>query len=80
MNREAVRRLHSGATLSDRERSIIDETRGATPMGRYAREALMEKAARDRGCSVEDLEKLDTARRPAPRRNRERQQREEGQP
>ena len=80
MNREAVRRLHSGATLSDRERAIIDEARGATPMGRYAREALMEKAARDRGCSVEDLEKLDTARRPAPRRNRERQQREEGQP
>ena len=76
MDREDVRRLHGAASLSGRERAFIDRARGSEPMGRYAREALLEKAARDLGRSIEDLEELDTARRPAPRRPN-RQQRED---
>ena len=73
MDREDVHRSQGNIALSDRERAFIDRARGTTPMAQYAREATLEKAARDLGCSLEDLDEMDTARRPAPRRqNRER--------
>src|SRR6185437_17080856 len=80
MDEEDIRRPAGTATLSDRERAFVDRARGKTPMGQYARRALLAQAERDLGESAEDLE-LDTARRPAQRRRNssERQQQEKGQ-
>jgi hypothetical protein len=63
-----VRKNFPSVALSDREQAFTDQARGDIPFSRYAREALLEKAARDLGVSLDDMESLDTARRPAPRR------------
>jgi hypothetical protein len=77
MDRDDVLDTVGGIVLTPRQRTIIDQARGSEPLARYTREALLEKAARDLGCSLEDLEELDTARRPAPRRQNRQQQRED---
>jgi hypothetical protein len=79
MNEDDVYRARGTASLTGRERAFVDQARRGEPMGRYIRQALLEKAARDLGYDIGDLEDIpelaDTARRPAPRRpNRERQQ------
>jgi hypothetical protein len=81
MNEGDIYRARGTASLTERQRAFVDRARRGEPMGRYIRQALLEKAARDLG--IEDLEDLpelaDTARRPAPRRpNRERAAKEQG--
>jgi hypothetical protein len=83
LREEDVRRPEYTATMSEQERSFVDRARGAATMAAYAREALLEKAARDLGMTMEDLEDLDTVRRQAPRRpnyaqRQDKQQREVG--
>jgi hypothetical protein len=65
---EDVRRPEYTATLSEAEVAFVDQACGSVPKAAYAREALLEKAARDLGMTMEDLEDLDTVRRQAPRR------------
>ena len=82
MDRDDVLDTVGGIVLSPRQLAAVDQARGSQPLAQYNREALLEKAARDLGRSVEDLENLDSpdTRHPAPRRqNRGRQQREERQ-
>jgi hypothetical protein len=51
--------------LSANLETLINETRGDTPLGQWVRDAVVERLARELGTAVEDL---DGARRPAPRR------------
>ena len=44
-----------GVPLSRRQFDLIDRLRGDTPMGRWIREAAMERAARELGTDPEDL-------------------------
>ena len=60
-----VRRTRGGVPLSDSEVELLHQARGAIPMARYFREAVLSAVAADLGVSVDDL---DTAHRPAPRR------------
>jgi hypothetical protein len=59
------RRTRGGVPLSDYELDLVNQARGATPMGRYFREAVLAAAAADLGIT---LDEVDTERRPAPRR------------
>ena len=62
--------------LSDNDLDWIDQARGTTPRAQFIREGALEKAARELGVPVGEL---DTAQRSAPRSaNYKDRQREEG--
>lgn len=77
MRREDVRWNQCNVMLSDRERAFVDRARGSEPMARYNRQAVLEKAARDLGYDIEDLD----VRRASPRQRNhsERAAEEQGQ-
>ena len=62
--------------LSARVEAVIDALRGDMPRGAWIREAVLEKAARDAGITVEEL---DAVKRPVQRRRNYRERQQDGQ-
>jgi len=67
--------LKRSVALSARLEAVIDALRGDLPLGAWIREAVLEKAARDAGITVEEL---DTVKRPVQRRRNYRERQQDG--